>query len=279
MTKTAYYPFIDKLWLFSIIYIVWFHTPPRFEAGTDNIIWYIGVALFFFISGSLFHSDRLTAKDFVARQFHRLTLPSLVCYMAFYLLWVFFGRYHASIEDLEAQWYDPLTELVTGQPNLVAAPLWFIVTLLVIQGTTYIIRKKLPLSVLLLISVCITAFSSFIDINYFNIHFASVFFIWHTLGICFQHYLLPHVLTPGTPVKWITRIKAAGVPILAFQNYVIGCVKILLSALCAYDLTTAPLYAKFVVAAIAFVITTVTALVANEAIKKITYQPIIQKKN
>ena len=117
MTKTAYYPFIDKLWLFSTIYIVWFHTPPRFEAGTDNIIWYIGVALFFFISGSLFHSDRLTAKDFVARQFHRLTLPSLVCYMAFYLLWVFFGRYHASVEDLEAQWYDPLTELVTGQPN------------------------------------------------------------------------------------------------------------------------------------------------------------------
>jgi hypothetical protein len=31
----------------------------------------------------------------------------------------------------------------------------------------------------------------------------------------------------------------------------------------------APLYAKFIVAAIAFVITTVTALVANEAIKKI----------
>ena len=62
--------------------------------------------------------------------------------MAFYLLWVFFGRYHASVEDLEAQWYDPLTELVTGQPNLVAAPLWFIVTLLVIQGTTYIIRNS-----------------------------------------------------------------------------------------------------------------------------------------
>lgn len=269
MIKAAYYPFMDKLWLFSIIYIVWFHTPPRFEADTDNIIWYIGVALFFFISGSLFHSDRLIAKDFVARQFHRLVLPSLICYLVFYVLWVFFGRYHASIEDLEAQWYDPLTELVTGQPNLVAAPLWFIVALLVIQSITYIICKKLHLLALLLISICITVFSSFIDINYFNIHFASVFFIWHTMGICFQHYLLPHVLTPRTPIKWITNIKAAGVPILAFQNYVIGCIKILLSTFCAYDLMIAPLYAKFIVAAIAFVITTVTALVANEAIKKI----------
>ena len=34
-----------------------------------------------------------------------------------------------------------------------------------------------------------------------------------------------------------------------------------------------------IIVSIAFVITTVTALVANEAIKKIPYQPIIQKKN
>lgn len=266
----VYYPFLDALWFFSAIFIIWFHTPPRFEPSTDDIVWYIGVALFFFISGCLFHTENVPANHFWKRIFKRLLWPSLVCYLFFYLLWVLFGRYHAGIEDLNANWYDPLIQLALGQPSLVCATLWFVVALAVIQCFSYYVLKRGTLSILVAVSLLLAVAASLITLKIFCINFVSIFLIWHTLGMCFQRLIQKHkILNTGEQKKWLARIKQAGVLILAFQNYVIGCLKLLFNHF-NVDLLTAPLYMKFIVALLSVCITMASALLVDRMCPFIT---------
>lgn len=274
----VYYPFLDVLWFFSAIFIIWFHTPPRFEPNIDNIMWYIGVALFFFISGCLFHTENVSSANFWNRTFKRLIWPSLVCYLFFYLLWLVWGRYHAGIEDLNAHWYDPLIQLVLGQPSLVCSTLWFIVALVVIQCFSYYMCKKCALPILVIVSIVFAAVAPMIKLKLFNINFVCVFLIWHTLGICFQR-LIPkyNLLKSGEQNTWLVRTKQVGVLILAFQNYIIGCLKILFNQF-NVELMSASWYMKYIVALLAIIITIASALLVDKMFPFITNISLLKKK-
>lgn len=275
--EKIYYPLIDVLWLISAMFIIWFHTPPRFAPATDNIVWYIGVSLFFFISGCLFHADNVPLKSFMRKIFKRLVWPALVCYLFFYLLWLFFGRYHAGIEDLSARWYDPLIQLILGEPSLVCSTLWFIVAMVVIQGVSWLFINRCSLPLLLALSVVLAIIAPFIKCKVLNVNFVSVFMIWHTLGICFQKINQKYMLLkPGERKNCLMRIKQVGVLILAFQNYVIGCLKMLFGHF-SVDLMAASWYMKYVVAILAIIITIVSALVVDRLFSFITDVSLLKR--
>jgi len=265
---------IDYFWMYSLCLVIFFHTPPRFEPRIDEIVWYVSVACFFFVSGILFHFN-CSLKKFMSKTAERLIWPSFVCYIIFYCLWVFFGRYHAGIEDLEARWYDPLIEFITGHPTLVAAPLWFIVVLIVIRTISYGLCKINSIFPLLSVTILITLTASFLSNDYFCLRFAALFFIWHTLGILFQLYLLKRFCTIRKPNKYIIHIKGVGVIILAIQNYVIGCLKIGYNHF-FNDLNDSTLFTKFFVSAIAIVLTISIALTINKVFPVITKPSLIR---
>lgn len=223
MEAKKHYPFLDKLWLFSVCFIVWFHTPPRFDRGTDLAFWYIGLSFFFFTSGCLFNAENSSLKSFFKKKFRRLVWPALVCYLGFYLLWLVFGRYHAGVEDLEARWYDPLIELVIGDLELVAVPLWFVYALMLIQSTTILLMKKGSYPLLCVVSLFFFLISPWVEFHYYYIHFAIRFYIWHTLGVWLRAKWIQKTWQSGSPTPWISSIKEVGIVILAAQNYVIGC--------------------------------------------------------
>ena len=268
-----YYPVVDYMWIGAIVFIIWFHCPPRFSAPVDNCLWYLGIAFFFFISGLLFTVDP-TKKfwEFVCNRASRLLWPSLVCYIFFYLLWLVWGRYHAGIEDLEANWYDPIIELLQGLPTLVAAPLWFIICLFLMQVLSFVLCKIWKVTVLPLVGILLCVLALFFDWNFYTINFLCTFFLWHALGTMFRQsrYWSTYIKT-GKRQKTIIDIKEGGVIIVACQNYVIGILSMTLR-FAGYDLSEAPLYMKFVIAIISTVICITIALFCKR------YLPFVLKR-
>lgn len=277
-TLREHYPLIDYVWVFSVFFVIWFHTPPRFEPQVDRVVWYLCVGLFFVVSGILFNPQRYTLKSFLQKTAERLVWPAMLCYIAFYVLWLVFGRYHAGVEDLEARWFDPLIEMVTGNPKLVAAPLWFIVALVVIRCVTYALCQLKSVAILILASLAIAALSPYLSNVFFCLRYASIFFVCHTAGMLFQMFLLKRICSVGAPIPLIREMKEVGVIILAFQNYIIGCLKIGFSHF-DVDLLSAPPYMKYVVSAIAIVLTVGSALLANKICPIITKPSLLKRWN
>lgn len=135
-------PWIDYAKVFSICLVVSYHTPPRPVGFGAEVLSILRMPAFFLIAGFLFRADKFpTLTAFLKHRSRQLLVPYVSFSLLFYLLWLLGGR---EVADGGVEAWRPLVELVTGQPELVIAPFWFLACLFTMQVLYYVLGRVVP---------------------------------------------------------------------------------------------------------------------------------------
>ncbi len=138
---------LDYVRFFSIFLVIVFHTPPRLALFDDAVILNLRVPVFFCISGFLYSFDRW--PHFLTYLRHRATqilVPYCTFFFIFYALWLAVGRKMVGTDEEAISVWQPLIEFVTGNPQTVVAPFWYIACLFTMQLIYWCVERALPRS-------------------------------------------------------------------------------------------------------------------------------------
>lgn len=136
---------LDYVRFFSIFLVIVFHTPPRLELVDDAVILNLRVPVFFCISGFLYSFDRW--HSFGAYFRHRakqILVPYCTFFVIFYVLWLAVGRQMVGAEEQAISVWQPVKEMLCGNPQTVVAPFWYIACLFTIQLIYWCVERVVP---------------------------------------------------------------------------------------------------------------------------------------
>lgn len=134
---------IDYVKFFSMMLVIFYHTPPRLETLDEVIVFNLRMPVFFCMSGFLFNIGKYnTFGKYVKRRIKQIIVPYVVFFAVFYPLWLLAGRALMGEQAIYA--LTPLYEFVTGQPNVVVATFWYLACLFTMQLIYYWLRRWLP---------------------------------------------------------------------------------------------------------------------------------------
>ncbi|MCF0232438.1 MAG: acyltransferase family protein, partial [Enterococcus sp.] len=128
---------IDYAKVCSMVLVVFYHTPPQLGA-IDTVVGLMRLPAFFLVAGFLFKVEKFdNLWQLVLHRSKQLLVPYFFFFAVFYVIWLLFGRDMAGDTDVEI--YEPIIEFVTGRPQTICAPMWFVVCLFSIQIIYYIL--------------------------------------------------------------------------------------------------------------------------------------------
>lgn len=135
-------PWIDYAKVFSICLVVSYHTPPRPEGFGAEVVSMLRMPAFFLIAGFLFKSEKFESlKAFLLHRGRQLLVPYFAFSLVFYLLWLAFGR---DLAGDQASAFAPILQQLSGRPQLIVAPFWFIACLFTLQTLYYLLQRIVP---------------------------------------------------------------------------------------------------------------------------------------
>lgn len=196
--------------------MILFHTPPRLPLLDDGVILNMRMPVFFFISGLLYASDRYDGHfvDYARRRCRQILVPYVVFTLLFYALWLAVGRRMVGPEEMAIPWWQPLVELVTGDPHTVVAPFWFITSLLTMQLIYYWMYRFVPRAWLLPLAFAMSLGSRLLPgIGFWNLSNAMLFMPFYVAGNVFKVPVLGTRL--DTARRWLPLALLAALSIAA----------------------------------------------------------------
>lgn len=148
-TAPVRYVWVDLAKCVSILLVISYHCPPRYDGYLFDILRLLRMPAFFMIAGFLFNYPKFpTFGAFLRHRGVRLLVPYTSFFLIFYPLWLFVARPLLGGDDLAASPLQPLFDFLWGGPTLVVAPYWFICCLFSMQLLHYLLRRYLPLPLL-----------------------------------------------------------------------------------------------------------------------------------
>lgn len=136
---------LDYVRFFSIFLVIVFHTPPRLALFDDAVILNLRVPVFFCISGFLYSFDRWPRfTTYLRHRAKQILVPYCTFFFIFYALWLMVGRKMVGPEEEAISVWQPIIEFVSGNPQTVVAPFWYIACLFTMQILYWCIERMVP---------------------------------------------------------------------------------------------------------------------------------------
>lgn len=180
---------LDYMKFIAMSLVVFHHTPPRYNPAHEVGLIYVGMPMFFFAAGYLFK----VAKEqyfftFLQRRARKILIPYTTFFIVFYALWLIVGRRMAGPEEMAIDPLIPLKQFITGQPDVVVAPFWFLATMFTLQIIYYPIRRYLsgywPLVVSVLLCLSLLVLPDLEVFHYWNFDRALLYMPLYAFGNC-----------------------------------------------------------------------------------------------
>ena len=211
---------LDYVRFFSIFLVIVFHTPPRLALFDDAVILNLRVPVFFCISGFLYSFDRRPRFfDYVKHRAKQILVPYCTFFVAFYALWLMVGRSMVGAEEEAISVWAPVVEFISGNPQTVVAPFWYIACLFTIQmlyrGIECLVKRTwvLPTCVVLALATYFIPYEIPVVAaigKIWNIGNALLFLPFYALGNCCKGLLsrLEFRTPPGAAI-WVAMAAAS----------------------------------------------------------------------
>ncbi len=180
---------LDYMKFIAMALVVFHHTPPRYEPAHEQALIYVGMPMFFFAAGYLFNIAK--QKDFWTFLKHRarkILIPYTTFFIVFYALWLVVGRRMAGPEEMAIDPMTPLWQFITGSPDVVVAPFWFLATIFTMQIIYYPISRYLkgiwPLVVSILLCMSLLVLPDTDWMRFWNLYRALLYMPLYAFGNC-----------------------------------------------------------------------------------------------
>lgn len=186
--STKRLPWIDYAKVFSICLVVSYHTPPRPEGFGAEVVSILRMPAFFLIAGFLFNADKFASfTAFLKHRSRQLLIPYAFFSLLFYLFWLTFGR---KMSGDTAPLSTPIIEFLTGQPQLVIAPFWFIICLFTLQTIYYLLCRAVPKRWLFPLSLLLPLILSLYDVpRVWQLFNALLYLPFYAFAHCFKEQI------------------------------------------------------------------------------------------
>lgn len=218
---------LDWVRFVSIFLVILYHTPPQSPILDGKIIVNLRVPVFFCISGFLFSMSRYGSfRAFFARRGKQILVPYCVFFMLFYLLWLVVGRRLGGPSEMAIDPWLPLREFVTGTPQTVVGPFWYIACLLTMQTGYYWLRRVMSAKTVFAVSVAAAVATAlavehvdwFVLPKFWNIDNAVLFLPFYAAGNAFKEALRRVEFTRSTALPYIL-MAIASMAIMVWSYY------------------------------------------------------------
>ncbi len=180
---------LDYMKFIAMSLVVFHHTPPRYNPAHEVGLIYVGMPMFFFAAGYLFKvAKEQNFFTFLKRRAGKILIPYTTFFIVFYALWLIVGRRMAGPEEMAIDPLIPLKQFITGQPDVVVAPFWFLATMFTLQIIYYPIRRYLsgywPLVVSVLLCLLLLVLPDLEVFHYWNFDRALLYMPLYAFGNC-----------------------------------------------------------------------------------------------
>ncbi len=194
---------LDYMKFIAMSLVVFHHTPPRYNPAHEVGLIYVGMPMFFFAAGYLFKVAK--EQDFFTFLRHRarkILIPYTTFFVVFYALWLVMGRRMAGPEEMAIDPLLPLWQFISGQPDVVVAPFWFLATMFTMQLIYYPIRRYLsgywPFVVSLLLCLSLLVLPDVDWMRYWNFDRALLYMPLYAFGNCFKDLVNRFAFSSGS---------------------------------------------------------------------------------
>lgn len=181
---------LDNIKFIAMFLVVMYHTPPRCNCEGhvhELALFNLGAPVFFFAAGYLFNMARQqNFFSFLRHRARQILVPYTTFFVIFYALWLVVGRRMAGAEEQAVDVYTPLWQFITGQPDVVLGPFWFLACLFTMQLLYYPIRRYLsgwwPMAVAVLLSLSLFVIPAVPWVQYWNFDRALLYMPIYAFG-------------------------------------------------------------------------------------------------
>ena len=196
---------LDYMKFIAMSLVVFHHTPPRYNPAHEVGLIYVGMPMFFFAAGYLFKvAKEQNFFTFLKRRAGKILIPYTTFFIVFYALWLVMGRRMAGPEEMAIDPLLPLWQFVTGQPDVVVAPFWFLATMFTLQIIYYPIRRYLsgywPLVVSVLLCLSLLVLPDVDWLHYWNFDRALLYMPLYAFGDCCKGLVDRFAFSSGEPL-------------------------------------------------------------------------------
>ena len=193
---------IDYAKVCSMVLVVFYHTPPRF-GGVETVVGLMRLPAFFLVAGFLFNIEKFNnIWQFIMHRAKQLLVPYFFFFIFFYVVWLLFGREMAG--DTEIPLTAPIMEFVTGRPETICAPMWFVVCLFSIQVIYYLLNRIFPSKLVFTITCLMPVLSLVIPYrSYFMLNAAFLYIPFYAFANTFKVFILKY---PNGKLKYTIPI-------------------------------------------------------------------------
>ena len=180
---------LDYMKFIAMALVVFHHTPPRYEPSHEVPLIYVGMPMFFFAAGYLFNiAKQQNFWTFLKHRARKILIPYTTFFVVFYALWLVVGRRMAGPEEMAIDTMTPLWQFVTGNPEVVVAPFWFLATMFTMQLIYYPISRYLkgiwPLAVSILLCLSLLVLPDVEWMRFWNLYRALLYMPLYAFGNC-----------------------------------------------------------------------------------------------
>ena len=136
---------IDYMKAISMMLVVVYHTPERYQILDEGVIFNLGVPVFFFLAGLLYNPSKYSNWfDYILHRSRQLLVPYTTFFVLFYVLWILVGRRMVGGEEENIGLLLPLYEWATGQPTVVVGTFWYVACLFSMQVVYHLLSRLVP---------------------------------------------------------------------------------------------------------------------------------------
>lgn len=206
---------LDYMKFIAMSLVVFHHTPPRYEPSHEQALIYVGMPMFFFAAGYLFKiTKEQNFLTFLKHRARKILIPYTTFFIVFYALWLLVGRRMAGPEEMAIDPLTPLRQFISGQPDVVVAPFWFLATMFTLQLIYYPIRRYLsgywPLVVSVLLCLSLLILPDVDWMRYWNFDRALLYMPLYAFGNCCKDLVDRFTLAPPSRTVLWTLLAAIG---------------------------------------------------------------------
>lgn len=246
---------LDYMKFVAMSLVVFHHSPPRYDNTQEVALVYVGMPMFFFAAGYLFKvSKQQDFWTFLRHRAKKILIPYTTFFILFYALWLFVGRSMVGSEEMAINRLTPLWQFLTGRPDIVVAPFWFLAAMFTMQLIYYPIRRYTsgywPLIISLLLCLSLFILPDWPYFRCWNFDRALLYLPLYAFGNCCKDFVdsfeTPLVIRHGVPTATDALKKAP--------------LKYVLMVVCAAVGMTFLIYAPSSITVVAYVLAPMAAI-------------------
>lgn len=209
---------IDYLKAISMLLVVVYHTPERYNVLDEGVVFNLGVPIFFVLAGFLYNPAKHAGTgQYLLHRARQLLIPYATFFVVFYALWLAVGRRMVGPEEEAIAWWTPLYEFATGQPTVVLGAFWYIACLFSMQVVYHVLQRWIPGKWMIAASVVLALSTYALYIHPWNVGKAFIYMPLYAVGHTCREALAAIARQPAR-LRLATAVPlVAGIAVLAWS--------------------------------------------------------------